>query len=179
MQAKPEKTDHYADALIALGKAAGALQTIEHDVIHLLDFVQGNEDLQRFLDSETVAGEGKRRAINEVLKGHSHPLLIDFLIMLVSANDLPLLSAVAETFLKKAAEVHECISGEVHLAAPLSDSHLAEIEAEVGRILNKQVNLRPRVMPGILGGALVKVGDFILDGTLDRQLDDARHQLLT
>ena len=178
MQAKDDKTEHYADALIALGKAGGALRTIEHDAIHLLDFLSESEAVQRFLDSETVAREGKRRAIQEVLKGHSHPLLIDFLVMLVSAGDLPLLGAIAERFLTKATEVHERISGEIHMAAPLSNHHLAEIESEVGRILNKQVSLRPRVVPGILGGILVKVGDFILDGTLDRQLDDARRQLL-
>ncbi len=178
MQAKADKIAHYADALIALGRAAGALQTIEHDVIHLLDFVREHEDLQRFLDSETVADEGKRRAVHEILKRHTHPVLVDFLIMLVSVGDLPLLHGIAERFLEKAAEVHACVSGEVQVAKPLSDVHLAEIEAEVGRILNKQVSLRPRVMPGILGGVLVKVGDFILDGTLERQLNDAKRQLL-
>jgi len=178
MQARADKIDHYADALIALGRAAGALQTIEHDVIHLLDFVREHEDLQRFLDSETVANEGKRRAIHEILKRHTHPVLVDFLIMLVSAGDLPLLHGISERFLEKAAEVHACVSGEVQVAKPLSDTHLAEIEAEVGRILDKQVSLRPRVMPGILGGVLVKVGDFILDGTLERQLNDAKRQLL-
>ncbi len=173
-----DKIEHYADALLSLGKAAESLHVIEHDFIHLLDFVRESEDLQRFLDSETVANEGKRRAIQEVLKGHSHPILVDFLIMLVSAGDLPHLAAVATCFLEKAAEVRESVSGEIQLAAPLSDRHLAEIETEVGRILNKQVNLRPRVMPGILGGALVKIGDFIFDGTLERQLDDAKGQLL-
>ncbi len=178
MPASPDKTDHYADALIALGNAAGVLRTIEHDFVHLLDFVSNNEDLQRFLDSETVAREGKRRAIRDVLKGHSHPILIDFLIMLVTSGDLPYLKNVATCFLEKAAEVHECVSGEIHIATPMADHHLAQIEAEIGRILDKQVNLRPRVMPGILGGALVKIGDFIFDGTLDRQLDDAKTQLL-
>jgi F-type H+-transporting ATPase subunit delta len=178
MQTKAETIEHYADALVAIGKAANALRVIEDDFVHLLDFMQESEALQRFLASATVAQTGKRRALQEILKGQSHPLLVEFLIMLLTAGELGELETVAKRFFEKASQVHERISGEIHVAVPLSDHHLADIETEIGRILDKQVTLRARIMPGVLGGVLIKVGDFIVDGTLDRQLEDARRQLL-
>jgi len=178
MRPKTETIEHYADALVAIAKAADALSVIEEDLVHLLTFMQDNTAIQTFLASATVAQTGKRRALQEILKGHSHPLLIEFLIMLLTAGDLPLLAGVAKRFMEKASAAREHVSGEIQAAVPLSDGHVSEIEIEIGRLLGKQVTLRPRIMPGILGGILVKVGDFIVDGTLDRQLEDARHQLL-
>ena len=178
MPLPPKTIEHYADALIAIGNAANGLRAIEDDFVHLLDFMQGSEELQRFLASATVSQTGKRRALQEILKEQIHPLLIEFLIMLLTAGDAAHLKAVAHCFFEKASQVHEHISGEIHVAVPLSDDRVSSIETEVGRILNKRVTLRPRVIPGILGGALIKVGNFIVDGTIDRQLEEAKRQIL-
>ena len=178
MPTPPKTIEHYADALIAIGKAANALRAIEDDVVHLLNFMEESEELQRFLASATVAQTGKRRALQEILKEQIHPLLIEFLIMLLTAGDLAQLKTVANCFFEKASQVHERITGEIHVAVPMSDDRIASIESEIGRILNKRVTLRARVMPGVLGGALIKVGDFIVDGTIDRQLEEAKRQLL-
>ncbi len=175
---KTEQIEHYADALVAIGKAANALRCIEEDVVHLQVFMKESEAVRRFLASASIETKGKRKALQELLHPHIHPLLIEFIILLLTAGDLHLLDPVASLFFDMAAEEHEHIAGELHIATPLSEEHVASIEAEVGRILNKKVSLRPRIMPGILGGILVKVGDFIIDGTLDRQLEDGRQQLL-
>jgi F-type H+-transporting ATPase subunit delta len=178
MAMSPKTIEHYADALIAIGNAANALRAIEDDFVHLLDFMEESEALQRFLASATVSQTGKRRSLQEILNEQIHPLLIEFLIMLLTAGDVAHLKAVAHCFFEKASQVHETISGEIHVAVPLSDDRVSSIETEVGRLLNKRVTLRPRVLPGILGGALIKVGNFIVDGTIDRQLEEAKRQLL-
>ena len=178
MPMPPKTIEHYADALIAIGHAANALRAIEEDFVHLLDFMEESEELQRFLASATVSQTGKRRALQEILNKQIHPLLIEFLIMLLTAGDLAHLKTVAHCFFEKASQVHERITGEIHVAVPLSDDRVSSIETEVGRLLNKRVTLRTRVMPGILGGALIKVGNFIVDGTIDRQLEEAKRQLL-
>ena len=49
-------------------------------------------------------------------------------MLLVTADDMDHIKPLAKCFLEKAAEVHESVSGEVHVAAPLSDSQLAEID---------------------------------------------------
>ncbi|MBT3194711.1 MAG: ATP synthase F1 subunit delta [Verrucomicrobia bacterium] len=179
MHSTAETIEHYADALVAIAKAADALCIMEDDFVHLLNFMQESEELQRFLAAATVAERGKRRALHDILKGQTHPLLIEFLVMLLTAGDLRLLEKVATSFFAKASLVHERLSGEVHSAVPLAEAQVSEMETEVGRILNRQVTLRPRVIRSILGGVSIKVGDFVIDGTLDRQLEDARRQLLT
>ncbi len=178
MQARNDKIEYYADALLAISKANNSVSKIELELVDLLNFMLKNEQLQRFLTSTTVDQNGKRSAIDEILTGHTAPLLIDFISMLLSAGDLPLFEAVSDCFSKKATLEHKHASGELNSAVAISTSQVEEIENEIGRILNKKVNLHPRVVPGILGGILVKVGNFIVDGTIDRQLREAKQQLL-
>ncbi len=45
-------------------------------------------------------------------------------------------------------------------------------------MLQKDVVLRVRVNPAILGGVRVRIGDFVMDGTVDRQLEEIRRRLL-
>jgi len=178
MQAEKNKINHYADALIAIAKANDSLSIIENEFTYLLDFLNESEQLQRFLASAEIASQGKRQALREILADSINPLLLDFITMLLTAGDLTLLKPISETFFSKASKENKNVSGEIHSAKEISESRVSEIEKEVGRILNKKVNLRLRIMPSILGGMLIKVGDFIIDGTVDRQLEDAKRQLL-
>jgi len=178
MQAGKDKIDHYADALISIAKASDSLSVIENEFTNLLDFMNESEPLERFLASANIAPPGKRQALREILADSINPLLLDFITMLLTAGDLTLLKPISETFFSKASKENKNISGEIRSAKEISESRISEIEKEVGRILNKKVNLRLRIMPSILGGMLIKVGDFIIDGTVDRQLEDAKRQLL-
>ena len=178
MQARSDKIEYYADALLSLAKANGSLREIELEFVELLGFMSKSEQLQRFLASTTIESKGKRSAMDEILEGNTNPLLIDFISMLLTANDLSLLGNISEIFFEKASLEHKLVSGEIHSAKDISSSQVKDIECEISRILDKQVNLHPRVVPGILGGILVKVGDFIVDGTIDRQLNQAKQQLL-
>lgn len=173
-----DKAECYADTLIALGRANGSLQTLELDFGELLAFLNSNEKIQRFLASTTIKSKGKRLAVKEILEGRINQILIDFICMLLTSNDLKLVDQIADIFFEKASLDHKHVTGEIHSARKLSASQVEEIEREVGRILNKKLNLHPKVMPDILGGILVKVGDFLLDGTIDKQLIQAKQHLL-
>jgi len=55
---------------------------------------------------------------------------------------------------------------------------IAAIEHEAGLLLGKEVHLRIRVDTDILGGLFIQVGDFVLDGTIDRLLEDIQQNLI-
>ena len=48
---------------------------------------------------------------------------------------------------------------------------------ELSRITGKNVKLLQRVDPAILGGAIVTVGEQIIDGSLRRRLDQMKEKL--
>ncbi len=170
--------ERYADALIALGEASGTMPAIEEDLRALSEFLRTQGDLRQFLASPRIHDAGKERALDQVLERRVHPVLIHYVQMLQGLGHLTHLSAIAECFFGKVAGARQQASGEIVTAVPLSPEKLAAITTEVGRVLGKEVHLQPRITPGIVGGIFVKVGDFIIDGTVETQLDAVRRQLV-
>jgi F-type H+-transporting ATPase subunit delta len=169
---------HYAEALVALGKAAGDPPRLEEDLAAALELLDRREDILRFIGDPAVTPEGKCRALDEILAGETHPVTRHFLLMLVEQGVLPRLHDIAEAFFEAAAQGRKAVSGTIASAQPLSPERIDILEQETGRILGKNVSLRPQVDPGIIGGLRVQIGDLVLDGTVNRQLEQLRQGLM-
>jgi F-type H+-transporting ATPase subunit delta len=174
----PFRVERYADALVALGEGAGAASRVESELPWVADFLAGNEDVRRFMADPLLTLEGKRRALEDVLGPRVHPVLLYFLFILLSEGALRDLSPVVAAFFRKVSSARNRVAGEIVSSRALDGEKIATIEKETGRILGKEVQLRVRVDPSMLGGVLVRVGDFVLDATVEHQLDDIHRRLL-
>ena len=177
MPSRNPEIEQFAEALLCLGRAAGALDRWDDDVPSLADVLSRNEKLRVFLADPAVSAAGRCRALEELLAGEAHPLLVRFLQILVEQHALSLWPGVVQRFLDMAAAARQLADGEIVATAPLPAAKVREIETEVSRILGRSVRLRVKLDAGILGGMLVRVGDFVIDGSLDSRLDSMRRDL--
>ena len=172
------EVQRYADALLALAEAVDAVPQVAADIDRAVALVEEDERVRRFLRDPLVRGEGKREALEEIFAGHVHHALVEFLRILQQEGRLDSLRDIAGLFFKKVSAQQDSASGELVSAAPLPDDLVREIEGQMSRVLGKQVQLHVKVDNQLLGGVLVRVGDFVVDGTVDRQLETMRRQLL-
>lgn len=169
--------ERYVDAMLAVVGAVGALDRLEKE-LPLVQEVVSRSDTRRFLSDPFVAEEGKSRAVGQILAGKVHPALLYFLCILAAEDVLRFFDSIAERTFEKLAAMREEVAGELISAVPLSENRARLVETEVGRCLGKKVSLRGRVDPNIVGGIVVRVGDFLLDGSIGRQLENARLSIL-
>lgn len=165
-------------ALRCIAEANRCSEAFAEDLLHLVDFIHENVSIQQFLAAENVTDPGKQNALAELLDRRIHPLLVQFTMLIAAAGDIGLLKHIATSFAAITGEEQLLNIGDVESAVPLSADRITAIEDEVGKTLNRKVRLRPRVVNNILGGIRIKVGDFVIDGTLDTLLEQARLQLL-
>jgi len=173
-----DKIEAYARALHEIAEANHCIEAIKGDLGHLAEFIRKTPAVREFLASDTVTAPGKHDALAELLGEQLHPVLVQFALLMVAAGDAEQIPPLATAFVSAAVGDAQTATGEIHSAVTLSPERLAEIEAEVGLTLKCKVSLQPKVMNNILGGIRVKVGDTIIDGTLDTQLENARRNLL-
>ena len=178
MHRAPSDTERYAEALLALGEATGHAAQIEQDLVVLLDLLECDEDVRRFLADATVKKAGKEKALEKLLKGRIHYALTHFLLILLEENRLAELRPIAESFFARYSSQRQQATGTLTTAVPLSSEKVADIEQAAGRLLGKDVHLRVQVNPVILGGLRIQVGDFVVDGTVDNHLAEMRARLL-
>ncbi len=68
-------------------------------------------------------------------------------------------------------------TAEVVSALPLTDSEQDKVKKDVLAKMGKQASVSFRVDPTILGGLIVRVGDKVLDGSVQAQLEGLRQNL--
>ncbi len=62
----------------------------------------------------------------------------------------------------------------VQVAAPMTDEQEQRLSTRLSGIYGRDISLKVTVDPTIIGGATVRVGDDLYDGSVARRLDQAR-----
>jgi len=168
----------YARALLEMAQAEGVVSRIEEDLYHLRELLRNHSVLLEFLKDPNIQREGKRHALSELFMGRAHPLVLNMLLTLSDADRSSRVLAVLEEFLRIAAEVRQQVTGEVVTAFPLDDTAHHRLQSELSRVTGKRVQLFQKVEPSILGGAVIRIGEQVIDGSLRRKLEAIKETLL-
>lgn len=169
--------EHYAEALVGLGKATGTLDRLEEDIHTTRRLLLDDPSVLRFLKDPFVDDCGKNSAINELLSPHVCPELLHVLHLLLERGEIDRVSRIAEAFSSVVAGQDEEAAGLLVSACPVDEKTVQEIEDEVGRFVGRDVRLRTEIDPQVLGGIRVRVGDYVFDDTVAHHLDHMRSAL--
>jgi F-type H+-transporting ATPase subunit delta len=167
----------YARAVFEMAQAEGVVSRVEEELFRLRELLKTNPDLFEFLKDPNIQHEGKRKALGDLFQGRVHPLVLNTLITLSDQDRAGRVLHVIEEFSAQVARATESVSGEATTAIPLEEATLNRLATELSRITGKRVQLFQKVDPSILGGAIIKVGEQIIDGSLRRKLDQIKERL--
>jgi F-type H+-transporting ATPase subunit delta len=68
---------------------------------------------------------------------------------------------------------------EVTTASPLSDATRARLVEKLSNEVGQSVQLHERVVPSLIGGIRIQLGDYLFDGTIAAQLRELESALLS
>lgn len=95
----------------------------------------------------------------------------NFLQLLAENRRLALLPEIAAQYELLRAEVENTVDVTVTSAQPLTAEQSAQLEAALVKRLQRQVRLHAAVDAALIGGAVVRAGDFVVDGSLKGRLE--------
>ncbi len=168
---------HYARALFEMAQAERVVDRIEDDLRRLRDLLTSRGEILAFLKDRNIQHEGKRRALQDLFEDRVHPLVLDMLITLSDQDRNRRILAIIEEYSALAETARERVSGEVVTAIPLDDQTVERLAKELSRVTGKSVRLIQKVDRSILGGAIVKVGEQVVDGSVLRKLQRMEDQI--
>jgi F-type H+-transporting ATPase subunit delta len=95
----------------------------------------------------------------------------NFLKTLAENRRLALLPQIAAMFEQLRAEVENIADVQVLSAAPLTEAQRQRLAAALKKRLRREVRLHCEVDASLVGGAIVRAGDFVIDGSLKARLE--------
>jgi F-type H+-transporting ATPase subunit delta len=167
----------YAQALLSVAEAEGALDRAQDELYAFAKAVGRNEDLREALTDAALPPERKKAVIDELLGERAHPVTATLVGFLVDSGQARRIGAIAEELAREAAHRSERTLAEVRVAVPLSDAKKSLLAEALERATGHPVELKVDVDPSVIGGVVARVGDEVFDGSLASRMTEAKQYL--
>jgi F-type H+-transporting ATPase subunit delta len=170
--------DVYAKGLLAASEAAGQTAAVieEFDAV-MTEVIYKFPKLEAVLDSRLVRPEEKESLLDKALGGRVSPLLVNFLKVVARHGRLDCLRAIHCQLHEAYDKVRRRISVRLTTATPVSDEMAARIVEDIRGKLEGEPIIEQQVDPSLIGGAVLRVGDIIYDGSIANQLQNLRQKM--
>jgi len=101
----------------------------------------------------------------------------NFVRTLAANRRLALLPEISARFDELKSEAEGMVDVTVTSAAPLDDSQRGKLAAALQRRLGRSVRLQCATDPALIGGAVLRAGDLVIDGSLRGRLERIAYEL--
>ena len=160
----------YARAVFELAKSEGRLDSWAR-MLGLLASVSGSDAVERMLDAPELSDPQKARQLVDIC-GDDLDDRGRALVELLAANKrLGLIGELREQFEALKALEEQVLDVEIVSAFALSDGQADMLREALQRKFQREVNLTSRVDSELVGGALIRAGDTVIDGSVRGKLE--------
>jgi len=166
----------YAQALLELAIEKNSLDTVSADMAYLVTVSAENRDFELMLNSPIVKTDKKVAILNAVFENFTE-VSRSFMELIARNGRESFLPAIAEAYgdlLKEFKGIHPVtIISATPLEASVKKSILSKIETKMTGTLE----VTEKVDPALVGGFIVKMGDYQIDASIASQLGQLKQRL--
>jgi F-type H+-transporting ATPase subunit delta len=153
-------------------------EQVREELRSLVRLVSANADLRHVWESPAVTQEEKVRLLDAIAeRAGFHAAVRNFMAVVMEHGRASALPAIARQFEKELDRRLGFVEAAVTSARDLSVEEKSAMEAQIGRLTGQKVRAHYERDQNLLGGALVKIGSMIYDGSLRGQLRRIKEQL--
>jgi F-type H+-transporting ATPase subunit delta len=167
----------YAEAVFELALESNQVDSWRTDLETLASYF-GNKRLQFILREPKVPAERKDQIVRDLLAEKLHPEALNLAFLLVERDLVDHAPAIYAEFDKRYNDYRGQAIAQVTTAIPLDEDLRNQVRGELEQITGKHIILQERVDPGILGGAIARIGDTLIDGSLKWRFALLRNQII-
>jgi F-type H+-transporting ATPase subunit delta len=168
----------YANALADIALAQGAAEPAAKQLADFGAAYAESAELRNFLASPAVGREAKHGVIEKILaRLGASKIIRNFLFVIVDHRRTVIVPEMVARFQEVVRQRQGIADAEVRSAVELSAAQKAEVAQMLARLTGKRVETKYALDAALLGGAVVRIGDTVYDGSLRHRLDEMRTRL--
>jgi F-type H+-transporting ATPase subunit delta len=172
-------TNTYARAFadVVMDRHLDAARTLQ-EAQSLAAMVSGNKELREVWEAPSIPAEQKRGLLDAIVAREGFLREVrNFIAVLIDHRRISLLEDIVKQFELELDRQLGFVEAEISSARELSAGERQSLEADVEKLTGKKVRARYGRDITLLGGAVVRVGSTIYDGSVKGQLEKIREQL--
>ncbi len=159
------------DAHLDAGRAIGGLRQIT-------TLFSENVELRRVWENPAVPAEQKRKLLDAIAQrgGIERPVR-NMVAVLIDHRRLPFLPRIVEQLERELDRRLGFAQAQISSARELGDAEKRSLEAQIAKTTGKKVRATYGLDASLLGGAVVRVGSTVYDGSVKGQLEKIKEAI--
>ncbi len=167
----------YARALFIVTEKHGETPRALEDLNVVHQVLKPRTRAGGFFSSPEIRLQDKRQALRKAFDGRALPIVIVFTDLLMRKKRLRELETIVREFEALVERAQGIQRAHVVSAVPLEPGEMSRLVSELQRLTGGTIKATTEVDPDLLGGALVRIGDRVIDRTVRTLLDSISKQL--
>jgi F-type H+-transporting ATPase subunit delta len=160
----------YAQAVFDIARDKGALVEWSR-TLELLSLIVSDSRMAQLLGNPHVSSDQLVQLISDVGGDALDKTAGSLLRVLAENRRLGLLPELSMLYEALRADAEKTVQAEVVSAFPLGDEQKAAIAASLKRRLGREVQLTCTTDESLIGGAVIRAGDLVIDGSVTAHVD--------
>lgn len=175
----PRVANRYAKSLVDVAGETNQLETVQADMKLLRSICRQSKDFAMLLRSPVISADKKMSIWHAVLGDKVSALTNAFVGLLVNKNREASLPEIADAYLEQYNKLKGIRQVKITTAAPVSDELVSKLVGKLKEAKNvSQVEVETAVDPSLIGGYKMQMGDFLVDNSISRDLNDVKMHFL-
>jgi len=166
----------YARSLFEVADEQGRLETVKEQLGQFADALHANRDLAVFFFSPYFSAEEKKSGLHRTVEG-ADPAVLNFLEALIERHRMPAIFRIRTEFDNLSDKANKLLPVQVTSAVELDPQLVTDLGKRIGEQTGNEIELSSHVDPEILGGIVLRVGNFILDASIRTRLENLRREV--
>lgn len=170
----------YAKALFALGKKQGEEQLAQFgkELTELAEVLSASAEGMRFFRNPLFSPAEKKAVLAKLLDDAGVDQMVrNFCELLADKDRVEFLPEIAADYQTMLDEAQGVVRGELITAYALNDGRKDELKQRLEKQVGAKLVLDFETDESILGGVMLKIGDKVLDASLNAQLQMLKDQI--
>lgn len=160
----------YAKAAFEYARSANALAEWSQGLKVAADIV-ADARVAALVNNPRWTPAGLAEFIGDIAGARLEAAMRNFVAVLAENRRLPLLPEIAAHYELLRAQIENTVDVEVISAVPLDAAQTDKLRQALDKRLKRRVRMQNRVDATLLGGAVIRAGDLVIDGSLKGRLE--------
>ncbi|KXG76262.1 F0F1 ATP synthase subunit delta [Thermotalea metallivorans] len=167
----------YAEALFDVALELNQLDQYGAELNFVMESFQQHPEFFELYKTPRISNEEKKRIIEAVFQGKISPEVMNFLKILSDKRRTGVIEAIVKSYHKLVHEHQNIAEALAVTTVPMKDEDKAALEVKLSKMTGKKVILKNEIDTTIIGGMLVRIGDKVIDGTVQGRLNKLKESL--
>lgn len=170
-------TGGYAKAIFEIASSEGEIERVADELYRIARVLEKQHELRETLTDIAVPLDAKESLLDEILGDKVSPHTLNILKFVVNQGKARRLVEIADDLAGLAEEESKREIAEVRTAVPLSGDQTEKLAEALSKATGKNVSVKVIVDPSVIGGVVARVGDTVIDGSIQSKLESLKEHL--